>query len=132
MDLTVARELDAPTVIADEVAGETLVINLNTGAYFVIPPTSLEVWSALSAGVPASALLAGPDDDRTAELQRYVVQLDEAGLLRPAATTAPAPSLNWVAEDLGIEKHTDMADLLGLDPIHDADENIGWPMRPAE
>jgi hypothetical protein len=132
VNLDVAREIDAPAVIADEVGGETLVINLNTGSYFVIPPASLGVWNALASGVPAASLLLGEDDPRAAGLRAYLAQLLEAGLLREAAQHRSADAIVWRAEDLRIEQHTDMADLLGLDPIHDADANVGWPMRKPE
>jgi hypothetical protein len=132
VNLDVAREIDAPAVIADEVGGETLVINLNTGSYFVIPPASLCVWNALASGVPAASLLLGEGDPRAAGLRAYLDQLLEAGLLREAAQNQSADAIEWRAEDLRIEQHTDMADLLGLDPIHDADANVGWPMRKPE
>ncbi len=51
-----------------------------------------------------------------------------AGLLRPAQTACPGdPIDDWEAADLALEEHTDMADLLGLDPIHDVDDAVGWP-----
>lgn len=132
LDLNLPRELDAPAVIADVIGGETLIINLNTGSYFVIPPESLAVWSALSTGVPAAALLSGQDDPREEALSAYVSELAEAGLLRLANHSATALEIAWQPEDLGVDHHTDMADLLGLDPIHDADDNVGWPMRKPE
>jgi hypothetical protein len=133
MNLSVPRELDSPAVIADVVGGETLIINLNTGSYYVVAPEGQQVWSALSSGVPASALLDGPDDPREAPLRQYMTVVVSAGLLRETATpTAVTPKEatipQWTAQNLVIEEHTDMADLLGLDPIHDADENVGWPM----
>lgn len=130
MDLDVARELDSPTVISDEVGGEVLAINIGTGAYFVIPPSSAGVWSALSSGVPAERLLGGPDDPRAGALLEFVTTLVEKGLLREAATAAqPAGEVAWTVTDLAVEEHTDMADLIGLDPIHDVDENVGWPVQ---
>jgi hypothetical protein len=132
VNLDVAREIDDPAVIADEVGGETLVINLNTGSYFVIPPASLGVWNALASGVPAASLLLGEGDPRADGLRAYLAELLEAGLLREAAHNRSADDIAWRAEDLRIEQHTDMADLLGLDPIHDADANVGWPMRKPE
>ncbi|MBI1350224.1 MAG: hypothetical protein GC156_03815 [Actinomycetales bacterium] len=124
-------ELDSPSVISDEVGGETLAINLNTGAYYVVPPESLWVWRAVTAGVPGRALLSG-EDDREAALAQYVTSLQEAGLVREATMAKPAPvdAEAWTAADLAISEHTDMADLLGLDPIHDVDEAVGWPVRP--
>jgi hypothetical protein len=132
LELDIAREIDGPTVIADEVGGETLAINLNTGSYFVIPNGSLAVWNALASGVPAASLLIDDDDPRATGLRSFLSQLLEAGLLREAAEAKAAPAFEWSAEHLLIEQHTDMADLLGLDPIHDADANVGWPMRKPE
>ena len=130
MDLTVARELDAPTVISDEVGGETLAINLATGAYYVIAPTSLPVWRAISSGVPAASLIEGADDPRACALASFVEIVVAAGLLREAPAPVDLVEVGeWTADDLVLEEHTDMADLLGLDPIPDADENVGWPMR---
>lgn len=131
MDLAVPREIDSPAVIADEVGGETLIINLNTGTYYVVPPAGLLVWTAVSSGVPAAALVADGDAERLAAMTDYMQRLLAAGLLRDA-TAAADGLVEWEPGDLLIEEHTDMADLLGLDPIHDADENVGWPMAPKE
>ena len=130
MDLRVARELDSPSVISDDVGGETLAINLQTGSYYVIPPTGREVWQAISGGVPAASLLDGPDDPRAVALAALVRQAVEAGLLRESAEVRSPAGVAWSADGLQIEEHKDMADLLGLDPIHEADENIGWPKAP--
>lgn len=121
------HELNSPAVISDEVGGETLAINLTSGAYFVIPPPVRPLWAGLSAGVPARAYLE-QDDPRAQGLLEYVQTLVSAGLLRPAGTAAPAEAVDdWQVEDLTLEEFTDMADLLGLDPIHDVDETVGWP-----
>ena len=132
MDLSMPRELASPEVIADEVAGETLAINLATGAYYVIPAGGLAVWHAVSSRVPAASLLDGPDDPRRQSLSNFVETLVGSGLLRDASEAARSDRVEWQAEALVVEEHTDMADLLGLDPIHDADENVGWPMRQPE
>ena len=133
MDLEVARELNSPTVISDEVGGEVLAINIGTGAYFVIPPSSAGVWSALTSGVPAERLLDGPDDPRAGALLEFVATLVEKGLLREAAAAAqPVGEVTWTVTDLTVEEHTDLAELIWLDVIHEADENVGWPVRKME
>ena len=64
-------------------------------------------------------------------LETFITQLLDAGLLRPSQTpTEPVSVEPWLAEDLHIQEFTDMADLLGLDPIHDADAALGWPSKP--
>lgn len=124
-----AYELRGPAVISDEVGGETLAINLDTGVYYVIPPAAASVWGALSTGTPARALLAGRGDADRDALVSFCTRLIEAGLLRPTATAAdPVGPVEWEGPNLDIEAHDDMADLLGLDPIHDADDARGWPL----
>lgn len=123
-----AYVLDSPAVISDEVGGETLAINLNTGAYFVVPATALPVWTAVTAGVPGHALLEGGADPREPALEAFLTQLLDAGLLRRAEQAAARGEIAaWDAQGLNLQAHLDMADLLGLDPIHDADEAVGWP-----
>lgn len=129
--LSQSYELRSPAVISDEVGGETLAINLDTGAYYVIAPGSLPVWTALTAGVPAMSLLEGDSDPRELALEAFVSQLLDAGLLRPSDFSSnPGQIDQWLGEDLQIQEFTDMADLLGLDPIHDADAALGWPSKP--
>ncbi len=128
-----AYVLDGPAVISDEVGGETLAINLNTGAYFVVPPSALPVWAAVTAGGPGRALLDGDEDPRATALATYLNRLLDAGLLRHAEqASAPGSVGDWTAEELDLQAHMDMADLLGLDPIHDADESVGWPAPRAD
>lgn len=130
MDLSIARELDSPTVISDEVGDEVLAINIATGAYYVIAPSSLGVWQALSTGVPASQLLKGPTDPRTEALGEFLAALVDGGLLREATTVSnPTAEIPWSGSDLSVEEHTDLADLIWLDVIHDADQEVGWPVR---
>ncbi len=124
-------ELRGPAVISDEVGGETLAINLDTGAYYVIAPGSLAVWAALTSGVPASALLDEAADPRLPALEAFVAKLLDAGLLRPVdSPSEPGAIEPWAGDDLQLQEFTDMADLLGLDPIHDADAALGWPSKP--
>ena len=120
--------LRSPNVVSDEVGGETLAINLDTGAYYVVAPSANLVWSAISAGVRPSSLLLGSDDKRSDALQQFLRQIIAAGLVRTGGVdkTLEQP-IEWNADGLLLEEFTDMADLLGLDPIHDADDVVGWP-----
>lgn len=121
--------LNEPSVISDEVGGETLAIHLDSGAYFVFPNPSLPVWKAITAGVPPQRLLDSPDDPRAGALQSYVGRLLELQLIRTADVVSVRSDLpQWQVEDLTVAEYTDMADLLGPDPIHDADKDLGWPL----
>ena len=121
-------ELNSPAVISDEVGGEVLAIHLDTGTYFVFPQETLTVWSALSEGVAPRLLLSGSYDPRTDALVEYVERLLALQLLRPSDTLRLLDEPpEWQAQQLTVQAYTDLADLLGPDPIHDADEELGWP-----
>ena len=126
-----AYELCTPAVISDEVDGEVLAIDLDSGVYYVVPPASVGVWRALTAGVPPRAVVADRGPGAQAALGDFLDRLTAAGLIRPApaGTTPAAPTgaVAWTGGPLDLEAHDDMADLLGLDPIHDADDARGWP-----
>ncbi|MCH9816417.1 MAG: hypothetical protein K0U64_08190 [Actinomycetia bacterium] len=127
-------EVNSPSVISDEVGGEVLAIHLDSGTYYVFPPQTLPVWAALGEGVPGRLLLKSRDNcndtdrDRESALTAYLAKLLELQLLRPSQTVRiPETSPVWEAADLAVHQYTDLADLLGPDPIHDADEELGWP-----
>lgn len=127
------HELRTPAVISDEVDGEVLAIDLDRGIYYVVPPAAVGVWRALTTGTPARALCAGRPVAQQRELTEFLDRLLDAGLVRPAGTaptTTPGDPVVWDGAPLVLEAHDDLADLLGLDPVHDADEAAGWPTAP--
>ena len=93
-------------------------------------PTATALWVQLWQGDTLGAALADPVDDgqrtRLVTLVRYLVQeeLIQFGTEVPELTLDVGDVLRYD----GIEKFTDMEDLLVLDPIHDIDlDGSGWP-----
>ena len=77
--------------------------------------------------VPASAAVS-----LDGSLSGFLKALLAEQLIRRApgslAPSAPIESLApWPADALRFERFTDMQDLLVLDPIHEVDEEAGWP-----
>lgn len=121
-------ELCTPAVISDEVDGEILAIDLERGIYYVVAPASAGVWRALTTGVPPRAIVAGRDPAAASAVLDFLDRLRTSGLVRVASVpAAPTGPVEWAGGPLEVEAHDDMADLLGLDPIHDADDTHGWP-----
>lgn len=126
-------------IVSEEVAGETIIINLLNGHYHRLEGTASRLWGAakeptdfrawlIGAGVEADALMES-------DLAAFALALFEAGLIRLAEAAEPA--LRRLAATapsdpppLVLESYSDMEDLLLLDPIHDVDDH-GWP-RAAE
>lgn len=57
-------------------------------------------------------------------------ELASDGLASDGLTTPVMPPPSIPFDGLGVQAHTDMADLILLDPVHDVDPNHGWPQPP--
>jgi hypothetical protein len=143
MHSTQRYELNNPPMIAELVEGEVIAIDLDRGSYYSLLGPAAQVWSAIVAGRSAQEILAAVVPAPAAgslegSLEGFLNALMAEQLIRPTATqSGPAAQLSpaaplapWPAEALRFERFTDMQDLLTLDPIHEVDEEAGWP-KPA-
>lgn len=124
----------------ETVDGEVIVIDMDEGNYFSMRGSAARIWQLAeqghSAGAIVSAFEALAGNVARPEIESGVGalldRLAEEGILQPAppaGTSANPPRLS--AEPFTapvLEKHTEMQDLLTLDPIHEVDET-GWPNR---
>jgi hypothetical protein len=123
-------------IVFESFDGEAVVLDLSSGRYFGFSDSGSKVWQALSLGVGAQTLIgltAGASTIRSAELDTFVAQLVELGLLMPSDQPAqPLPeglpaALQATSEPLNVSIHDDLADLIIVDPIHEVEEPLGWP-----
>jgi hypothetical protein len=133
-----------PAVVSETVDDETIIVDLETGSYYDLNAAGGCIWSLVTRGhTPedsASELVSrfGADaDEARRAVDALVARLLEEGLLAElppeAAVTpngaAPGELSNGARyEPPVLHKHSDMQDLLLLDPIHEVDET-GWPSR---
>jgi len=132
-------ELAAPHCVADDFGGEIVAINLNDGRYFSLRGLAHAVWQDLIAGFSPRSIVDGlaAVDLAVADAAAVLIaDLERHALIRPSALDAasgnPAMSIPLAQDGAAppvIEVFDDMADLFESDPIHDADEQIGWPVR---
>jgi hypothetical protein len=130
-----------PQVVDDTIEGEVIVIDLDSGTYYSLRETSAEIWHCIKAGADEASIV-----DLLAE--RYVASREEIAsavsplldelaaerLIEEAEGAAPAEPVSASYAQNGrvpfiapvLEKHTDMQDLILLDPVHDVTE-AGWP-----
>ncbi len=117
-------------------------MNLKSGHYFSAMDAGVLIWGGIEQGDGEAAMrrmLAGHYDAPAAELDAalalFLGQLLEHGLItaqgeaaaRPEAFAPPPGRMKFVPPVL--EVHTDMGDMLLIDPIDDVDE-VGWPTAP--
>lgn len=96
--------------ISDTIGTDTIVINIDSGAYYSLTPLGAQAWANALAGSP--------------------LQQDELAAARTLCAEGLLQSETGCAADLDpnlvFEKYTDMESLLIADPIHEVDEQ-GWP-----
>jgi hypothetical protein len=132
--------VNTPDVVAESFDGQTVILNLANGHYFSLRGIATPIWSALLAGHTPKSILASVRGSRPELLEAshgFLEQLVTLNLVRPQDTghgdlLGPIDA-TWSDEGPHIEIFDDLAELIYADPIHDVDEQAGWPTpRPTE
>jgi coenzyme PQQ synthesis protein D (PqqD) len=132
--------VNSPNVIYETIEGEVILIDLKTGTYYSLRDSGAAVWQAIEHGAGEDGIAAelrsrydASEGEIRAAVRRLLDELEREGLVRAeegeAAPAAPASGngagrLPFAAPVL--EKHTDMQDLILLDPVHEVGAQ-GWP-----
>ena len=133
---------NVPRVVHETIDGEVIVIDLATGTYFSLQGGAADVWALLGTGrstadivsTLAEAYREDPDSIRS-ELEPFVAELESESLVvvaesDPGLVPNGVPDLRAAGPfSVRLEKHTDMTELILLDPVHDVD-SVGWPHLP--
>lgn len=130
------------SVVADLLDGEVVVVNLESGAYYVLQGSAATMWLMFVGGMTAGEVvdelvgLAGDDadlieswvDDFRQQLldEQLVVSATSDVVVTPPPDAMPATPI----EPPVMFRYTDMQFLIQMDPIRDYDES-GWPVRRA-
>jgi hypothetical protein len=139
--------VNAPTVAAETVDGEVLMIHLDSGNYYSLRGVGAAIWTGIERGVPIPEITAAVRDRYHADdadelIDEFVAELAAEDLLATADATAHTPATTpvdasgWELPALDgafappeLEKFTDMQNLILLDPVHEVDAGQGWPIR---
>jgi hypothetical protein len=126
--------INAPDVVAEDFDGQVVILNLGNGHYFSLCGISSSIWTLLLAGHRPESILASIRARRpevTEGSVAFLGRLIELGLVRPRTDAAGDPAdpidEHWSGEPPQIEVFEDLAELIYADPIHDVDEQAGWP-----
>ena len=131
-------EVAGPDCIAEDFGGEVVVLNSASGVYYSLTDLAAGVWRDLMAGHSAESLLSAVgrvDEQASQATTDFIRGLETAGLLRrtsprsPSTLTPESVALVSAGETkLTIQSFDDMKDLILADPIHDVDDEMGWPV----
>jgi Coenzyme PQQ synthesis protein D (PqqD) len=134
--------VNSPNVIHETIEGEVILIDLKTGTYYSLRDAGAAVWQAIERGAgedgiaaELQARYAASEDEIHDAVRALLAELEREGLIRgdegeAGAVAAPSASDNGAARlpfaAPVLEKHTDMQDLILLDPVHEVGAE-GWP-----
>jgi len=125
--------INTPKVIHQVFDSEVVIINLESGIYYSLRGSGVDLWQAIDAGISPEALTTQFNGTAAPEkIFSFLRQLESEELILPmngesSAETTPLPSRKPFSEPV-FDKFTDMREMLLIDPIHELDEN-GWPKR---
>lgn len=131
-----AYRINTPRIIHETLDQETVIIDTETGVYFVAGGSGPTLWAALEHGASAQVLaeqLAQPTGAQPASLlpavERFLAELSAEQLIVATAESTLSPTAFDGATTFvppTLQKFTDMENLLLIDPIHEVGD-AGWP-----
>ena len=135
-----ALKINTDKVAHETIEDEVIIIHLETGTYYNLNDVGRDVWLGLEAGVPSQKIVEvlsiayGVMPELAGEAVEALLASLLAEEILVAADSSSADVEPFKLPDRSghpftspeLTIHTNMADLLMLDPIHDVDEQ-GWP-----
>ncbi len=130
--------VNSPSVIGEIIDGEAIIVNLDSGAYYSLRDTAGAIWGLIEKGADVDQIIRQFDakvQNATTEIPKsiraFLAELQTENLIVPSPDPISVLEIDTTEKLLFqppvLEKFTDMADLLLLDPIHEVDEMGGWP-----
>ena len=133
--------VNSPNVIHETIEGEVILIDLKTGTYYSLRDSGAAVWHAIERGADEEEIRGalelrydGSEQEMRDAVRALLGELEAESLIRPVESTAPGAEIRPVSNGglrtpfrpPALEKHTDMQDLILLDPVHEVGAQ-GWP-----
>ena len=129
--------INSRQVMSETIDGETIIINLTTGSYYSLQHVGADIWSAIARCATDEQVLdeivARYDvnrDEAAPAISSLLQELEEENLIMRSENGGSYQPVE--ADGRGVyaaptlEKHTDMQDIILLDPVHEVDDR-GWP-----
>ena len=126
--------INAPDIVTEDFDGQVVVLNLANGHYFSLEGIAGRMWGLILEGHTLGAILFSIRASRPELAEDAVTFLQEIGdltLVRPEEGEAPSSDAiveTWSGDAPRLVVYEDLAELIYADPIHDVDEQAGWPM----
>lgn len=132
-------KINAPLVIAEKVAEEVIILNMQTGKYYSAQGLGAVIWEMLSNAYTLEEAVAEVSKQFNSipntlqeDISQLLTQLQEDLLLVESDVSSPIATIELSAIETyttpEIATYTDMEALLLLDPVHEVSTK-GWPQQ---
>jgi len=130
-----------PDIVSEKFEDEYILVSLVNGNYYSLRGTAADVWSQIEDVCHAQTLMNfykshfNLNSDEVESLKSFLIDLIDQDLVKTSDAEQSVDSVVEIPTDSKfeipiVEAYSDMQDLLLLDPIHDVDEETGWPTQP--
>lgn len=138
-------------IVSEEIDGEVVIVNLGNGHYYSLTQSATKVWEAIQEQATLEDIQNCLIDHYTGDpeiirksCEELVLLLENESLIsrlhstdkssEPIRTTPGATTdrQKEVFQPPIFELFTDMEDLLLLDPVHETEDEKGWPHAKTE
>lgn len=138
-------KINSPDIVSETIDGEVVIVNLQQGHYYSLLNTATEMWNKIEQGTNRESLIKEllqhyetTEEEVSKHINKFIEALEAENLITvetiekpkyqaPKLTQLPNPTQKQYFQSPEIQKFTDMEDLLLIDPIHEVDEEAGWP-----
>tara|TARA_R110001592_G_scaffold348479_1_gene642642 strand:+ start:454 stop:843 length:390 start_codon:yes stop_codon:yes gene_type:complete len=122
-------------IVSDKFEDEAVIVNLNTGVYYSLRETAFDVWVLIEKGISEKTLQSNFNDlseDQKVKLNEFIAFLitDEVILTdHDHEVMVSETDVKLDFRSLDYSKFNDMTNLIMLDPVHEVDQEKGWPNK---
>lgn len=127
--------INAPNIVTENFDGQVLILNLANGYYFSLEGIAGQIWTSMISGHPLDVIAAHIHAHRPELLEdaiAFMQRVNNLNLVVPTEDAAsPSNSIaeTWSGEPPRLVVYEELAELIYADPIHDVDEQVGWPVQ---
>ncbi len=125
--------------VHETIDGETIVMDTVSGRLLLLRETAPLLLSVMGAGVAPESMLEEISNrygvEAATQARDFVARLTELGVLSArdiagsSLKATPIGAPDWPSNFTPpvVELYDDIADIITMDPIHDVDQDSGWP-----
>lgn len=126
-------------IVADDFGDETVLINVERGLYFSMQGSAVDIWKAFDTpqlrSLAVATLARDLSGSERESIDLVIQSMIDHGLLIEADAKSGSEAkiysfsaTSYAAPVLGV--FSDLAELIAIDPVHEVDQEAGWPVRP--